>query len=72
MLTWGPASVSTYPQAASQVPTHVLLSAVKLVGEEERSGGQLLKDVNPGEPAVGPGVLIHLLPNWGERGNSDP
>lgn len=64
MLSWGPASLSTSPQAGSRIPTHVLLSAVKLVGGEDRGGGgQLLKDVNPGEPAMGPGVLIPLLPN---------
>ena len=42
----------------------MLLSAVKLVGGKDKGGGvQLLKDVNPGQPAVGPGVLIPLLPN---------
>ena len=64
MLTRGPASLSTSPQAASRIPTHMLLSAVKLVGGKDKGGGvQLLKDVNPGQPAVGPGVLIPLLPN---------
>ena len=63
MLRYGPASLSTCPQAVSRIPTHVLLSAIKLVEGEDRGGGQFLKDVNPGEPAVGPGVLIHLLPN---------
>ena len=38
MLSWGPASLSTSPQAASRIPTHVLLSAVKLVGGEDRGG----------------------------------